>query len=74
MVVLPLRLLFFNSHLHPAATAVAAWRARVMTGGAAQGLSRSRRRSRHSRHSRSGSNSATMVILRRRVTDARPLP
>eukprot|EP01047_Picozoa_sp_COSAG01_P087835 COSAG01_NODE_20390_length_956_cov_2.003501_2_plen_257_part_01 len=49
MVVLPLRLLFFNSHLHPAATAVAAWQARVMTGGAAQGLSRSRRRSRHSR-------------------------
>jgi hypothetical protein len=45
-----------------------------MTGGAAQGLSRSRRRSRHSRHSRGGSNSATMVILRRRVTDARPLP
>jgi hypothetical protein len=72
MVVLPLRLLFFNSHLHPAATAVAAWQARVMTGGAAQGLPRSRRRSRHSRSS-SNSSVATMVILCR-VTDARPLP
>jgi hypothetical protein len=74
MVVLPLRLLFFNSHLHPAATAVAAWQARVMTGGAAQGLPRSRRRSRHSR-SRSSSNIsvATMVILCC-VTDARPPP
>jgi hypothetical protein len=74
MVVLPLRLLFFNSHLHPAATAVAAWQARVMTGGAAQGLSRSRRRSRHSRHSRSSSNSAATMVILRRVTGARPLP
>ena len=72
MVVLPLRLLFVNSHLHPAATAVAAWQARVMTGGAAQGLSRSRRRSRHS-HSSSNSSAATMVIMCR-VTDARPPP